>query len=147
MKGKTMRALALALVLAAGPAQALDEAHILQACYRDCDREARPGSDYEACLARAADTAEALLNDELAALQDTIAGAATDADIQPEPQLEVFKQAQAKWLAFRDTACELEDSLSFGAAAGGGRLSSCVCALSYGRLNDVTRMRHTLLGR
>jgi uncharacterized protein YecT (DUF1311 family) len=142
-----MRALALALIILASPAHALDEAQILGACYRDCDKEASSGADYQACLARAADTADALLNDEFKALQDSLSTAAKEVDVRPEPQLEALKDVQDKWLGFRNVACTLEDTLSFGAPAGSGRLSSCICALSYGRINDFTRMRHTLLGR
>lgn len=142
-----MRVLALALVLIAGPALALDEAQIVGACYRDCEKEAGSASDYQACIARAADTADALLNDEFKALQDSVSTVAKDADVRPEPQLDALKQVQDKWIAFRDDACKLEDTLSFGAPGARGRFSSCVCALSYGRINDFTRMRHTLLGR
>jgi uncharacterized protein YecT (DUF1311 family) len=142
-----MRALALALILVASPAYALDETQILGACYRDCDKEASGGPEYQACLARAADTADALLRDEFKALEESVSTAAKETDVRPEPQLEALKAVQDKWLAFRDSACKLEDTLSFGAPGAQGRLSSCICALSYGRINDFTRMRHTLLGR
>ena len=37
--------------------------------------------------------------------------------------------------------------LAFGAIATGGYLSSCICALSYGRINDFERIRHAILGQ
>ena len=37
--------------------------------------------------------------------------------------------------------------LAFGATATGGIFSSCVCALSYERINDFDRIRHAVLGQ
>ena len=48
----------------------------------------------------------------------------------------MLKEAQRKWIAYGDDACNFEDSLAFGVTATGGYLSSCLCALSYGRIND-----------
>jgi uncharacterized protein YecT (DUF1311 family) len=59
----------------------------------------------------------------------------------------MLKEAQRKWIAYRDATCGFEDSLAFGATATGGIFSSCVCALSYGRIEDFERIRHSVLGR
>jgi len=67
--------------------------------------------------------------------------------VKPDAQLDMLKEAQRKWIAFRDEACNFEDSLAFGATAAGGYLSSCICALSYGRANDFERIQHLILGQ
>ena len=61
-----MRALPLLLLLLATPALALDQSQIQSACYTDCEKETGSNQDYKACLARAADTADGLLNQEFA---------------------------------------------------------------------------------
>ncbi len=101
----------------------------------------------EACFARAADTADALLNQEFTGLQDAVKAAAAEMEVRPEAQLDMLKDAQRKWIGFRDDTCNFEDSLAFGATATGGYLSSCICALSYERINDFDRIRHSILGR
>lgn len=142
-----MRAFALLLMLATAPALALDQAQILSACYTDCENETQSNPAYKACLARAADTADALLNQEFASLQDGVKVAARDVGVRPEAQLGMLKDAQRRWIAFRDEACGFEDSLAFGATASGGYASSCVCALSYERINDFDRIRRVVLGQ
>ena len=142
-----MRALPLLLLLLACPALALDQGQIRSACYTDCEKEMGSNPDYKACLARAADTADALLNQEFTALQEAVKAAAADMDVRPEAQLDMLKGAQRKWIGFRDDVCNFEDSLAFGAIATGGYLSSCICALSYERINDFDRIRHAILGR
>jgi uncharacterized protein YecT (DUF1311 family) len=59
----------------------------------------------------------------------------------------MLKEAQRKWIGFRDESCNFEDSLAFGATATGGYLSSCICTLSYERINDFDRIRHSILGQ
>ena len=39
-------------------------------------------------------------------------------------------------IAYRDPACTFEDSLAFGGMSIGSNYSSCLCALSYERIND-----------
>ncbi len=142
-----MRASLLVLLLLSTPALALDQGQIRSACYTDCEKETSSNPDYKACLARAADTADALLNEEFTALQGAVKAAASEMGVRPEPQLDMLKDAQRKWIGFRDDACNFEDSLAFGATATGGYLSSCLCALSYERINDFDRTRQSVLGR
>ena len=59
----------------------------------------------------------------------------------------MLKEAQRKWIAYSDDACNFEDSLAFGVTATGGYLSSCLCALSYGRINDFDRIEQAILGQ
>jgi uncharacterized protein YecT (DUF1311 family) len=142
-----MRASLLVLLLLCTPALALDQAQIQAACYSDCDKENGANPDYKACLARAADTADGVLNQNFSALQDAVKSSAKDMGMRPEAQLDMLKEAQRKWIAFRDEACNFEDSLAFGATATGGYLSSCICALSYERANDFERIQHFILGQ
>jgi uncharacterized protein YecT (DUF1311 family) len=142
-----MRALPLLLLLLASPALALDQSQIRNACYSDCETKTGSNPDYKACLARAADTADGLLNQEFSSLQDAVRQAAKVMDVKPDAQLDMLRDAQRKWIAFRDDTCNFEDSLAFGATATGGYLSSCICALSYERINDFDRIRHAILGR
>jgi uncharacterized protein YecT (DUF1311 family) len=144
---KSMRAPFLVLMLLSMPALALDQGQIRTACYTDCEKETGSNPDYKACLARAADTADALLNQEFSALQDAVKAAAAEMEVRPESQIDMLKDAQRKWIGFRDDTCNFEDSLAFGATATGGYLSSCICALSYERINDFDRIRHSILGR
>jgi len=60
------------MLLLSTPALALDQGQIQGACYTDCEKETGSNPDYRACLARAADTADALLNQEFTALQDAV---------------------------------------------------------------------------
>jgi len=142
-----MRALPLLLLLLATPALALDQSQIQSACYTDCEKETGSNPEYKACLARAADTADGLLNQEFSALQEGVRIAAKDMGVKPDAQFDMLKDAQRKWIAFRDDTCNFEDSLAFGATATGGYLSSCICASSYGRINDFERIRHSILGQ
>lgn len=142
-----MRRALFSLLLLSTPALALDAAQIKGACYADCEAETQGNPSYKACVARAADTADALLNAEFKRLQDDVRSQAAFMDAKPDPQLDMLKEAQRKWIAFRDATCGFEDSLAFGATATGGIFSSCVCALSYGRINDFERIRHSVLGR
>jgi uncharacterized protein YecT (DUF1311 family) len=141
-----MRLALLLLMLLPAEALALDETQIQRACYTDCEAETASNPDYEACLARAADTADGLLNQEFKSLQDGVRAQGADMDAKPDAQLDMLKVAQRNWIAFRDSACAFEDSLAFGATATGGLLSSCICALSYGRINDFERIRHSVIG-
>ncbi|HUW73017.1 MAG TPA: lysozyme inhibitor LprI family protein [Methyloceanibacter sp.] len=142
-----MRAFCLLLVLLCSPALALDQVQILSACYTDCEKETQSNPAYKACIARAADRADGVLNQEFASLQDSVRRAAEEMSVRPEPQLDMLKDAQRKWIALRDASCSFEDSLAFGATATGGYLSSCICAMSYARINDFDRIRRAVLGR
>lgn len=102
--------------------------------------------EYKACVARAADKADAALNQAYKALQDKIRAAAKEMGQGPDVQLNDLKDSQKQWIAYRDGNCTLEDSLAFGGTAIGGNYSSCLCALSYERINDFERIRKEVLG-
>jgi uncharacterized protein YecT (DUF1311 family) len=116
------------------------------ACYDDCENATHSNPEYKACVARAADKADAALNQAYKALQDKVRAAAKDMSAQPDIQLNDLKDAQKQWIAYRDANCALEDSLAFGGTAIGGNYSSCLCALSYERINDFARIRKEVLG-
>jgi uncharacterized protein YecT (DUF1311 family) len=104
------------------------------------------GGNAKACVARAADKADAALNQAYKTLQDKIRASAKEMGQEPEAQLGDLKDAQKQWIAYRDANCALEDSLAFGGTAIGGNYSSCLCALSYERINDFARIRKEVLG-
>ena len=98
-----VRALTLLLLflLAASPARALDQSQIKSACYEDCAKETGSNPEFKACVARAADTADGLLNEEFAALQVSVRNAAKDMGVKPDTQLDMLTTAQRQWIAFR----------------------------------------------
>jgi uncharacterized protein YecT (DUF1311 family) len=135
---------AVAILLA--PAAALAETDIAATCYKDCENSTTSNPEYKACLARAADKADAALNQAYKTLQDKIRAAAKDMGQPADTHLEDLKSAQKYWLNFRDADCTLEDNLAFGGTAMGGNYSSCLCALSYERINDFSRMENQVMG-
>lgn len=96
---------------------ALEQVQIQGACYTDCEQESQSNPEYKACLARAADTADALLNQEFQSLQQAVKSTAQEMGVRPEAQLGMLREAQRRWIAFRDEACSFEDGLAFGATA------------------------------
>jgi len=102
--------------------------------------------EYKACLARAADKADSALNQQFKTLQDKIRAAAKDMGQSPDTRLGDLKDVQKRWIAYRDDNCTFEDSLAFGGTAVGGNYSSCLCALSYERVNDFARIGAKVLG-
>ncbi len=140
-----MVTLAMATVIAV-PATALAGADIGAACYRNCEAQTHSNPEYKACVARAADTADAALNQAYKAMQDKIRAAAKDMGQPADTHLEDLKAAQKYWITFRDANCTLEDNLAFGGTATGGNYSSCLCALSYERINDFERMAKDVMG-
>lgn len=141
-----MRALMVALTTVLAPVAAFAGTDIIAACYTDCEASTPSNPEYKACLARAADTADAVLNQEFKTLQDKIRAAAKVMGQSPDTRLGDFKDAQKRWIAYRDDNCTFEDSLAFGGTATGGNYSSCLCALSYERVNDFARIRAQVLG-
>jgi uncharacterized protein YecT (DUF1311 family) len=119
-----MPRLLLVVLLFSSPTLALDQRQIQAACYTDCEKETGSNPDYKACLARAADTADAVLNQEFSSLQDAVRSAVKDMDVKPDAQRDILKEAQRKWIAFRDESCNFEDSLAFGTTATRGYPSS-----------------------
>jgi uncharacterized protein YecT (DUF1311 family) len=63
-----------------------------------------------------------------------------------DTHLEDLKSSQKYWITFRDANCTLEDNLAFGGTAIGGNYSSCLCALSYERIDDFARIGAQVLG-
>ena len=144
-----MRAAHLVLMLLASPALGLELGQIESACYANCEQATHSNPEYKACLARAADTADGLLNDLFKILQESVRSAAKAMDAveaKPNIQLDMLKDAQRKWIEFRDASCSFEDSLAFGGTATGGYASSCICAMSYERINDFARIKRSVLG-
>ncbi len=132
----------LILLLPAAPASA----DIIAACYTDCASETDSTPTLEACLSRASNKADRLLNQGYQALQDAIRASAKEMGQSPDPQLKALTDAQKKWIEFRDANCGFEDALAFGGTATGGNYSSCLCALSYERINDFDRIRQQVIG-
>ena len=144
MRRLTMLVAALPLLVTPGIASAGTDISAL--CHADCEAATHSNPEYKACLARAADKADAALNQAYKTLQDRIRAAATKMGQEPGVQLDDLKDAQKQWIAYRDSNCTLEDSLAFGGTAIGGNYSSCLCALSYERINDFERIRKEVLG-
>lgn len=149
-----MRGLALALLLAAGPALAQDapagyDGSLIPTCL---DRAAADGSDPAACIGAAADpcmaqpggettlgmvqclTAETADWDKLLnhwygrAMERAKAGdAAGDGD---EPTAPVLKQAQRNWIAYRDESCRYEALRYQGGSMAGVVRAGCLQELT-----------------
>ena len=139
-----MRAFGLALTILLLPATA-SAADIAAACYTSCEASTNSNPEYKACLARAADAADAKLNDGYKALQVAIRKAAKEMGQSPDIQLSSLTGAQKQWIAYRDENCTFEDELAFGGTAIGGNYSACLCALSLEREQDFARIRKHLL--
>jgi uncharacterized protein YecT (DUF1311 family) len=136
--------LAFAISLAPLPASAGTD--IEAACYRDCESATTSNIEYKACLARAADKADAALNQAYKDLLAAVRADGKEMGQAPDTQLGDLKDAQKQWIAYRDANCTFEDSLAFGGTATGGNYSSCLCALSYQRINDFERIEKEVLG-
>jgi uncharacterized protein YecT (DUF1311 family) len=91
-------------------------------------------------LARAADAADAELNQAYTALKAAIRRFAKEMGQQPDIQLQSLVDAQKKWIAYRDANCTFEDQLAFGGSSIGGNYSACLCALSLERAQDLARI-------
>ena len=126
-----MRVLAFALLTVLLPAAASAGTDIAATCYQACADSTHSTPEYKACVARAADKADQLLNESYKKLQDAVCADAKDMGQAPDIQLGYLKDAQKQWIAYRDSACTFEDGLAFGSTSVGGNYSSCLCALSY----------------
>jgi uncharacterized protein YecT (DUF1311 family) len=144
MRRVSLLVAALPLLIAPGTASA--GADISALCYAACDAATHSNPECKACLARAADRADTALNQAYKTLQGTIRAAAEEMGQEPDVQFKDLKDAQKQWIAYRGAACTLEDSLAFGGTAIGGNYSSCLCALSYERINDFERVTKHVLG-
>ncbi len=122
-----MRALLLALAMVMVPFAAMAGTDIVAACYKDCEAQTHSNPEYKV-------------------VQDKIRAAAKDMGQPADTHLEDLKASQKYWINFRDANCTLEDNLAFGGTAMGGNYSSCLCALSYERINDFERMSKDVMG-
>ncbi len=138
----SMLAVMILLLAAAEPAQA----DIVAACYTDCAAETDSNQALKACLGRAANKADRLLNESYKTLQDAIRKSAQDMSQSPDEALASLTGVQKQWIGYRDANCAFEDSLAFGGTATGGNYSGCFCALSYERINDFDRIREQVIG-
>ena len=141
-----MRVAWMGVTIVLMPVAAMAGTDIVAACYQTCADSTHSNPEYKACVVRAADRADQLLNDSYKKLQDAVRADAKDMSQSPEVQLGYLKDAQKQWIGYRDANCTLEDSLAFGGTAIGGNYSSCLCALSYQRINDFERMKKDVLG-
>jgi uncharacterized protein YecT (DUF1311 family) len=141
-----VRVLAFALLTVLLSAAASAGTDIAATCYQTCADSTHSNPEYKACVARAADKADQLLNESYKKLQDAVRADAKDLGQSPDVQLGYLKDAQKQWIAYRDSACTFEDSLAFGGTSIGGNYSSCLCALSYERINDFERIEKQVIG-
>jgi uncharacterized protein YecT (DUF1311 family) len=141
-----MRVLMLALPLAMVSGRAFAGTDIIATCYKDCEAQTHSNPEYKACVARAADKADAALNQAYKVMQDKIRAAAKEMVQPADTHLEDLRASQKYWITFRDANCTLEDNLAFGGSAIGGNYSSCLCPLSYQRIDDFERMQKDLMG-
>lgn len=136
-------ALAMTILCIAGPASAGTD--IGMTCYAACEKSTNSNPEYKACLARAADKADAALNESYKALQAAVRDGAKAMGQKPDEQLRALTEAQKAWIAYRDSNCTFEDELAFGGTSLGGNYSACLCVLSYQRVGDFDRMRKRML--
>jgi uncharacterized protein YecT (DUF1311 family) len=141
-----MRVAWLTLTVVLMPVAAMAGTDIVATCYQTCAESTHSNPEYKACVARAADKADQLLNDSYKELQDAVHADAKEMGQSPDVQLGYLKDAQKQWIAYRDASCTFEDSLAFGGTSIGGNYSSCLCALSYERINDFERIEKEVMG-
>lgn len=139
-----MRELALGLAILLMPLAA-SAADIGATCYTACEAQTSSNLEYKACLARAADAADAKLNEAYGALKAAIRRWAAELGQRPDEKLQSLVGAQKKWIAYRDANCTFEDELAFGGTAIGGNYSACLCALSLERAGDFARITKHLI--
>ena len=118
---------------------------IATTCYTACEQTTDSNPAFKACLARAADAADAKLNAGYSALQEAVRATAKELGQKPDIQLQYLTDAQKKWIAYRDANCDFESALAFGGTATGGNISACLCALSLERAEDFARIRKHVL--
>lgn len=71
-----MRALLCALAMVVVPLAAFAGTDIVATCYKDCEAQTHSNPEYKVCVARAADKADAALNQAYKVMQDKIRAAA-----------------------------------------------------------------------
>jgi uncharacterized protein YecT (DUF1311 family) len=87
---------------------------LLRPATKPCADSTHSNPEYKACVARAADKADQLLNENYKKLQDAVRADAKDIRQGLDIQLGYLKDAQKQWIAYRDSACTFKDSLAFG---------------------------------
>jgi uncharacterized protein YecT (DUF1311 family) len=141
-----MRVAWLTLTIVLMPVAAMAGTDIVATCYQTCADSTHSNPKYKACVARAADKADQLLNDSYKKLQGAVRADAKDMGQSPDAQLGYLKDAQKQWIAYRDASWTFEDSLAFGGTSLGGNYSSFLCALSYERIDDFERIEKEVMG-
>ena len=86
-----MRALLLALAMVVVPSAAFAGTDIVAVCCKDCEAQTHSNPEYKACLARAADKADAALNQAYKVMQDKIRAGAKEMDQPADTHLEDLK--------------------------------------------------------
>jgi len=132
----------LACLIAAAPAQAAD---VESTCYTECEAQTSSHPEYKGCLSQKAAAADAFLNEAYGILKSAVRRHAAEMGQSPKYALQSLKEAQKKWIAYRDVNCRFEDELAFGGTSIGGNQLSCLCALSLERAADFARIGRQLL--
>src|SRR5262245_53156206 len=97
----TPRTLILAFAIALVPLAVSAETDIEATCYKACEATTS-NIEYKACLARAADKADAALNDKYKDFLGAVKNAGKEMGQAPDTQIGYLKDAQKKWITFRD---------------------------------------------
>lgn len=92
------------------PVAAMAGTDIVATCYQTCAESTHSNPEYKACVARAADKADQLLNDSYKELQDAVHADAKEMGQSPDVQLGYLKDAQKQWIAYRDASCTFEEA-------------------------------------
>jgi uncharacterized protein YecT (DUF1311 family) len=142
MKQKT---LFLALAISLAPLPASTGPDIEAACYKDCEKATTSNPDYKACLARAADKADAAFNEAYKDLLAAVRAAGKDMGQAPDTLLGDLKDAQKQWIAYRDPIAPSRIAL-LSAEPPSEAIIPPACALSYQRINDFDRIKKDVLG-
>ncbi|MEM8573793.1 MAG: lysozyme inhibitor LprI family protein [Pseudomonadota bacterium] len=132
----------LAGLLAVFPAEAAD---VESTCYTSCEAQTTSNPEYKACLSQKASAADAFLNEAYGILKSAVRRHAAEMGQSPKYALQSLKEAQKKWIAYRDVNCTFEDQLAFGGTSIGGNHAACLCALSLERAADFARVGRQLL--
>ena len=103
----SMLAIMILLLSVAPPVQA----DIVAACYTDCAAETDSNPDLKACLTRAANKADRLLNESYKTLQDAIRKSAQEMSQSPDEALASLTTVQNQWIGYRDANCAFEEVL------------------------------------
>ena len=94
-----MRVTWLTLTIVLMPVAAMVGTDIVATCYQTCAESTHSNPEYKACVARAADKADQLLNDSSKELQDAVNADAKEMGQSPDVQLGYLKDAQKQWIA------------------------------------------------